>query len=89
MVKLLISRGIRGYCARIKGMGPVHLAAQKNFCGILKILLESGYDADEKDDNGDPPLFLATKYNKFEAVKTLIDHGAAMENFAGIVNQVL
>ena len=70
-------------------MGPVHLAAQKNFCEILKILLESGYDADEKDDNGDPPLFLATKYNKFEAVKTLTEHGATMENFAGIVNQVL
>ena len=43
---------------------------------LMKYLISKGADINHKDDFGETPLIIATKYNNIQAIKTLIANGA-------------
>lgn len=55
---------------------PLHIAAQKGYDGIVRLLLEHGADCNEKDSDGLTPLTHAIRGDHEAAVRLLLSHGA-------------
>lgn len=54
----------------------LHVAASRNYPGIMTRLINNGADVNKTDKNGLTPLHLASVYGKIEAAKLLLYHGA-------------
>jgi len=71
----LIFAGIDVNVRRSDGMSPLHVASQKGYINIVKLLLsEEPFEA--KDVNGCTPLWLAAFNGHSDVVKLLLDTGA-------------
>ncbi len=59
------------------GKTPIHLAAQKNQCAVLRFLLDSGVDVDLLTEDGtSSALDIAAGQGHVEASKTLLEYRA-------------
>ncbi|MBD0391455.1 ankyrin repeat domain-containing protein [Wolbachia endosymbiont of Pentalonia nigronervosa] len=54
----------------------LHLAAEKDTIGAVKVLIDKGADLNARDQDGKTPLHLAAERNKIGAVKILIEEEA-------------
>ena len=54
----------------------MHEAAGNGFLDFAKLLIESGANVNQKDDNGKTPLTIALEYKKDEVAKLLREHHA-------------
>ncbi len=52
------------------------IAAQSNYSGIVRMLLDAGSDTEIRDNYGRTALFLATQANNIDVVRMLVQHGA-------------
>src|SRR6516162_8666350 len=60
---------------------PLHCAAWKGHCEIVKLLLEAGADVNAENENdhwGTTPLHAAAHANQAGIAQLLIDHGAKL-----------
>uniref|UniRef100_A0A915KH15 Uncharacterized protein n=1 Tax=Romanomermis culicivorax TaxID=13658 RepID=A0A915KH15_ROMCU len=65
------------------GATPVHVAAAKGYCKVLRILLQAGAEVNAKDRDGWTPLHAAAHWGEREACEILVEHNA---NFQEINN---
>jgi ankyrin repeat protein len=75
-IKLLLE-----YHAPVNALGPkgrtaLHYAAAAGFLEVMAILLDHGADYRLRDHQGETPLDLAHRYDRFAAAKLLEDRGA-------------
>ena len=63
----------------------LHIAAKKNFTGILNFLLANGADVNVVGSDGRTPLHLAIQFSTVEAVQNLVNKGANI-NFVSAQN---
>lgn len=75
---LLYSGLINTPCANIDGrLEPaLHFAIASGDNPLMAVLITCGADVDHPDGNGRTPLFTAISYNRLEAVRMLLRHGA-------------
>ncbi len=59
-----------------KGRTALHYAAAAGFLEVMTILLEHGADYRIRDQQGETPLALARRSDRFAAVNLLEDQGA-------------
>ncbi|KAL7964037.1 ankyrin repeat-containing domain protein [Trichoderma sp. SZMC 28014] len=62
---------------------PLHIAAQKGYDGIVRLLLEHGADCNEKDSDGLTPLAHAIRGDNEAVVHLLLSHGARLDHTEG------
>ncbi|KAF9887636.1 hypothetical protein FE257_009729 [Aspergillus nanangensis] len=55
---------------------PLHIAAEKGHESIVKALVESGVDVNERDSTGCTALHIAVRYKQEGLLKILLDNGA-------------
>lgn len=68
------------------GMSALHMAVQRGNCDIIKMLLEAGADANQRDlGSGRSPLHLAVEGQRPEVVELLLSAGARVNqrSYAG------
>lgn len=76
IAKLLLDNGIKKDLKNSSKMTALHWAA---FCGktdIIEVLLDYGFNIEEKDGYGNTPIIKAMSQNKIDAVKLLFNKGA-------------
>lgn len=76
IAKILLDNGIKKDLRNSSKMTALHWAA---FCGkinIIEVLLEYGFDIEDKDSFGNTPIIKAMSQNKIDAVKFLFNKGA-------------
>ncbi|OQB68781.1 MAG: Phosphocholine transferase AnkX [Spirochaetes bacterium ADurb.Bin133] len=76
IAKILLDNGIKKDLKNNYKMTALHWAA---FCGktnIIEVLLEYGFNIEEKDAYGNTPIIKAMSQNKIDAVKFLFNKGA-------------
>ncbi|KAK6525247.1 hypothetical protein TWF694_005393 [Orbilia ellipsospora] len=56
-------------------MSPLCYAAQKGFDEIVQMLLQAGFNPNDKQSNGETALILATSHNQTKVIKILIEAG--------------
>lgn len=56
---------------------PLHLAICKNYCTVVKILLEKGADKSVKNTQGETPLHVSCKTENIVITKLLLEQNAA------------
>ena len=59
----------------LEGETPLHLASEKGYVTVVKILIDKRADVDIKDKWGRNPLHYASKIGHLDIVKILIDRG--------------
>ena len=57
-------------------MSKLHHACYKGDIDEVQLLIESGTDINNKNNDGDTPLFMACYHGYIDIVKLLIDNGA-------------
>ena len=72
----LLSRGALCFTDPKTKQTALHQAAQPGFFGIVKDLLDAGFDPNARDIFGVTPLHSAAMCYRKTTVRTLIDHGA-------------
>jgi len=68
------------------GYGPIHFAASLGNVELMEMLLSQGFDKNERDEHGNPPLmWIIACEGREELMESLIDHGASVDiqNFEG------
>lgn len=55
------------------------IAIERRNGGIIKLLLENGFDVDQKDDEGNPILYYAILNQSYSCVKMLLNVGAKVD----------
>uniref|UniRef100_A0ABD2XEW1 Uncharacterized protein n=1 Tax=Trichogramma kaykai TaxID=54128 RepID=A0ABD2XEW1_9HYME len=81
-VGLLLSRGADPNLANAAGSTALHLVCKRHDRQLLRTILESSDDeyrpvhVDAKDKNGDAPLHLALRHQKYDLVEALLEAGA-------------
>jgi len=78
-VQDLIKRGADVDAKDNDGDTPLHLATERNFIEIAKLLIERGADVNAKNSWGETPLHMASYHNRIEIAKLLLDAGADVE----------
>lgn len=68
---------------------PLLCAAENNFVGVMKVLLEKNAKVDVKDVYKRTPLISASNFNSIDAVKLLIHHGAKVDSVDELGNSPL
>lgn len=58
---------------------PLHIAAQKGYGDIVRLLLEHNADCNEKDSDGATPLAHAIRGGHEAAVRLLLSHGGRLD----------
>lgn len=58
---------------------PLHIAAQKGYGGMVRLLLEHNVDCNEKDSDGLTPLAHAIRGDHEAVVRLLLSHGARLD----------
>ncbi len=58
------------------GKTPLHIAVEKNYEDIVRLLLQKNADLNTKDNNGNTPLHIAVKNGNYFVVKELLRAGA-------------
>ncbi|CAF1009516.1 unnamed protein product [Didymodactylos carnosus] len=82
VVRLILKNNANPNLKDKNGLTCFHIAAMKGFCDILLILLPYCQDIDVKDLENATPLYKATYYEMWDAVKILINWGASIEKSA-------
>lgn len=62
MTKMLVKAGS-------DGSTPLHMAASRNYTGIMTVLIESGANPDSQLPGGETPLFLAGARGDVDAIR--------------------
>ncbi len=57
---------------------PLHTAAQEGFLHGLRVLLDHGADIEARNIDGETPLLIAARWQKYGAVAMLIERGASL-----------
>ena len=73
-VARLISAGVDVTVMNKHGETPLHVAARRNNCGIMRLLINHGADSNARGRYKRTPLFFATRH--VEATNVLIENGA-------------
>ncbi|KAF5988695.1 ankyrin protein [Fusarium bulbicola] len=74
-VRMVAGYHFQGYSAKVPvKIGAVHIAAQFGLTKIVSQLLDSGAEADVKDDFGRTPLSYAAEYGHKDTVELLMKH---------------
>lgn len=77
VIEILISLGCdHTYKPRKGEAGPFHTAAALGHNSALRALLKSNVDVDQRDDDSDTALILATEHKHLRSVRTLLEHKA-------------
>lgn len=81
VLELLIDHGADMSLVDSKGRTCLHCATQSDYHACIDFLLSTGckFLIDERDDQGYSCLHIAVKGNKFESVRTLLEHGASID----------
>ena len=58
------------------GIVPLHIAAARNFCSVMEMLIEQGANINRVDNYGSSALHFATFAGAVDAVKVLLTHKA-------------
>ena len=56
---------------------PIHTAAKSNKVDAIKLLMQHGASASDKDNEGFSPLLYATWTGNIEAMQLLLSYGAS------------
>jgi len=75
-VQDLIKRGADVKAKGHGGLTPLHLASERNYIEIAKLLIDAGADVEAKTDLGLTPLHWASARNHIEIAKFLLERGA-------------
>lgn len=77
MVKSLLEKGANPNKRPLFGEEfPIHLAAERYNCSIMKMLIDYGANVNKKDRAHRSALNFAVLFRDLEMVKLLLDHGA-------------
>lgn len=76
-------------CQNSKGWSLVHYATIYDHNEILNYLIKHGASLNEKNINGNTPIFLGVKYKKHNATKKLIEAGINLEYKDKLDNSLL
>ena len=81
VVRLFISRGAQLNVTDQFGNTPLHAAAERNNIPIMQVLIAANADLHAKEKTtGATPLHIASLKGHLEAMRTLLDGGAGIEN---------
>ena len=83
LVQLLLKYGADVNALSQNGETALKLAAWNGQLQLVRILLDSGADMDERSQ-GDAPLIYASRNGQFKAVQLLLDRGASITNSIGV-----
>jgi ankyrin repeat protein len=78
-IKELLNNGAKPDIKDLGGTSPLSACARdglKIHVEIMKILLDSGADINQKNKKGESPIFRATRNNNIDIIKFLLDSGA-------------
>jgi ankyrin repeat protein len=65
---------------------PIHIACEKGFIDIVKILLDRGINYNQINNNNNTPFSIACNKGNLEIAKLLIDYGANIELGENIID---
>jgi ankyrin repeat protein len=85
--KALIKAGAAVHAPTRYGITPMYLASLNGSAAMIDVLLAAGVDADLANPGGETALMTAARTGKTEAVKLLLDRGAAVNAKEGVRGQ--
>ncbi|MEI8124437.1 MAG: ankyrin repeat domain-containing protein [Parachlamydiaceae bacterium] len=71
-----------------RGTSMLHIACSNNYSDIVDWLITQGADVSRADLKGDCPIHAATRKQSLTVVKTLVDHGASVDQKQGLFSDV-
>lgn len=77
-IKQYASQNSHNLSGILKGKSVTHLVIDSNPDLYLKYLIEAKFDLNTQDNNGDTPLHLAARKNRYDLCKLLITNGATL-----------
>ena len=76
VVELLLRRGANVNVVGLRGMTPLHCAAEFGNTEAIRQLIKAGANLNALDEDDETPLYKATRKEHVSAVKLLLDSGA-------------
>ena len=76
MARLVMAQHVQNTAGRDAGLSVLHVAAQKGYADVVRLLLDNQYDVTISDKAGNTPLHLAASCGWEEVVKILLSRKA-------------
>lgn len=76
VVKLLLQRGANANVTGLKGITPLHCAAEFGNTEAIRLLIKAGANLNALDEDDETPLYKAIRKEHTDAVKLLLNSGA-------------